>query len=383
MILQDSRVKILEQLTKWLGIIDRNHRFIFPILLVVLAKVLASSILYARLGNFPGTPTPGVEVLSEGNDGSWVNIFHGWDSYLYLKIARDWYSESSLYAFFPLYPILTRLFSLGIVQLKYSAFFVSFFLGLASVPLFQSVAENYMDQNEALGCTIIIFFFPHVFFFTTIAYSESLFLFATLSSWLLYLRGRSLLANVSASLATLTRPYGILIVMPILFGLLSKREWRKLLYVAIPAASLFGWMLHCLLATGDWLVFLTQQLVGPHATTWTGLFDNFVNFLNFYNYQIYKLADFTYTIALTALTFCLITLTFRIDWRIGSFSLATFLVFLLFGALISFVRFVSFIFPIWLILRVRNPLTLVSIVILFFISSLMVWNQFLVGGWIG
>jgi len=371
-------------MSRWFSFIDRNHRFITPALVVLMAKMIGASLLYQRIVpiGFTYVTSPGAEVLLDGGASSWVHIFHGWDSYHYLQIAKNWYVNLPLYEFFPLYPISIRLFSFGVFELKFSAFLVSLLFGIASMPLFQRIAENYMDEKAALGCTLLMFFFPYVFFFTTIAYSESLFLFTTLASWYFHLKTRNLIANIFASMATLTRPYGIFIVIPIFLDLIHRRKRKQISYILIPIVSLASWMYYCSLATDYWLGFarLEARQIGSEK-----LFPDFVtSLLNFpYVFKVFTFThEFTLFIAYLAITTCLVHFTLQLDWRLGSYTYTLFFALVLEAAVISYVRFFAFIFPIWLILRVKNQSIVISACAFSFIYSLMIWSQFLLGAWI-
>ncbi|MCW4033198.1 MAG: hypothetical protein NWF08_07375, partial [Candidatus Bathyarchaeota archaeon] len=195
------------------------------------------------------------------NEGNFISLFHGWDSFYYVRIASTWYPTmpSEIWAFFPLYPFCSYVVNLLLHNYLLSTATVSFLAGVMWLPIYQSIAERYMTKVEAFSSTCIFAIFPHIFIFTTVAYSESLFLFLTLATWFLYLRGRIFGSSILACLTTLTRPYGILIILPIFFGLLKKKLWKRIPLVTLPVFTLLGWMWYGFMKTGDFLVFLSAQ----------------------------------------------------------------------------------------------------------------------------
>jgi Gpi18-like mannosyltransferase len=170
-------------------------------------------------------------LLERLNEGNFISLFHGWDSYYYMSIASNWYPSNvvEIWAFFPFYPLCSRIVNFAIYNLQLSMVFVSFFAGVMWLPVYQSIAERYMNAEKAFTSTCIFALFPQVFLFTSVAYSESIFIFTTLTAWFLYLRKKIFFACVLACLATLTKPYGILIVLPIFLGMLRRNRWNRMM----------------------------------------------------------------------------------------------------------------------------------------------------------
>jgi hypothetical protein len=82
----------------------------------------------------------------------------------------------------------------------------------------------------------------------------------------------------------------------------------------------------------------------------------------------------------------LVLLTFQVDWRLGVLSAATYLSIILFSGPpeLSYLRYFSFIFPIWLIAgRVQSWKIVIPYCLFMMASSLMMWHAFAFGGWVG
>ena len=300
----------------------------------------------------------------------------------YVAIATDWY-EYPRYVFFPAYPVLCKI--IGTISGDYwiSAFIISFFCGLASVPVFQLVCENYMPKYDAMVSTLLAMTFPYVFLFTTVSYSESLFLLSTLAAWYMHLKQRYLPSALAATLATLTRTYGIAIIIPIVIGQLTERHLRRILLLLLPIGALLGWMYYLYIATGDALAFSTQQAY------WDVTLGNKFNWVKYYILPFLgtnkTIPDFNYLeIALVIFVGYLVLSVFRIDLKLGVYSILLFLGLLYFGNFISFPRFFAFIFPIWLLIggRIRSIPLLAVAVAFFMLCSLIIWSQFILAIWV-
>jgi len=301
-----------------------------------------------------------------------------WDTSWYVSLAHSLSFEST---FFPGYPFMIRLLAELVRNYWLAAFMIAFALGLASLPVFQAIAEAYMDRAEALGSTIIMSFFPYIFLFTTVAYSEALFLLAVLSSWYLHLKNKSVPAVFCSVLAALTKTYGVLIILPMFLDSVTKRRWREALLTSVPVLVVVIIILPY--THKDLLTLLTLEL---NTATWAVSRETLGNFW----FRDYIVPVFTssrpmsffhffhaYALAFIALAGYLAINSVKVDWRLGIYSIAMFAVVLMFGYTNGLVRYTSFIFPIWLSFKTKNVVALALAAILFYVHSLVLWNQFL------
>lgn len=182
--------------------------------------------------------------------------FGNFDGVHYLGIAQSAYSAQFTQAFFPLYPLVIRIFSLlTFGNLFWSAFLLSniFFL-LALIVFYKLIARHY-DQKKALWSVIFMLAFPTSFYFGAI-YTESLFLLLTLCTFVLIDKKKYFLAAVTGFLATLTRLIGVFLGLILL--LFSKGKWRYL-GAGIVALGLLAYMLYLQVNFGNPIYFLTSQ----------------------------------------------------------------------------------------------------------------------------
>lgn len=359
--------------------LNMRSRFALPLVIVILAKV-GGAISLSHFLNLSASFTYWMKAWEWADQSMRLPfLFLGWDSEWYLRIALFGYFKPSLYAFFPGYPISIYILNLAVSNVSFSAALCSLIFGVAWIPLFQAIAEHYMLSSMALRCALIAAIYPYVFVFTTVAYSESLFLFASIASWYFYLKDKVLYASLLAALATITRTVGILIVLPMFFDLLRRREWKHLLYTFVSPTALFSWFYYCYINTGDWLAPITAQM----NWGWTPWIIEWIT------------NRFAAGIALIILTFILISYCRRVDWRLTTYTISYFFV-ILFASVASMSRFLSFVFPLWIMLMAKifgriNPLTqntrwidivITVLCVLFFSTAVWLWNRFLMGMWI-
>ncbi|HEX7254499.1 MAG TPA: mannosyltransferase family protein [Gaiellaceae bacterium] len=214
--------------------------------------------------------------------GLLIDVWARWDSVWFLRIARDGYgaTEEAAAAFYPLYPLLVGL--LGRVLFGHyvlAGVLVSLAACLGAFTLLYRLALPQLDDSGARRTVLYLAIFPFAVFLGAV-YSESLFLLATVASFLLAERGNFLGAGVSAGLAWLTRPLGIAL-LPAL-ALIAWREPRRaqaLLRLA-PAPALFAlYPLYLWWKVGDPFAFLHAERTwsrelspaGPLGGVWDGL----------------------------------------------------------------------------------------------------------------
>jgi Gpi18-like mannosyltransferase len=362
-----------------LGRLTLPTRFLIPLLITFLAKILAAILIY-NLTNIATSNTFWMNEWKMTNPPlRWPFIFLGWDSGHYFNIAQNGYSNPELYAFFPGYPISIFTINLLAQNVQLSAVLSSFIFGIFWVPPFQSVAENYMSRQAALRCTFLMAFFPYTFFFTTVAYSESLLLFATVVSWYFYLKDKVFYASLLTAMATLTRMVGIIIALPMFIDLVYRRAYKRVFYVFASPIVLFLWLGYCYSRTGDWLFSITAQ----------GRYWNMYSFRLFVaDLVVNKVQSISLIYVIGVASFFvigfIIYLGRGIDWRLTVYSIVYFSFIFYFADLWSVIRYLSFIFPLWITLTLRTKIQtsnilLIGLSALFFFVTILLWSGFLLG----
>ena len=192
---------------------------------------------------------------------NWLYLFSAWDSGYYHSIAVHWYPSQlgPLWAYFPFYPSLIRLLGLVGVDLWWAGVMVAIVSGLMSIVVFQKIAGLYLNPADAFRATVLYFLLPPVFVFTTVSYTEPLFLLLSLLTWYAHVRGNEASAAVLAALTALTRSYGILIVAPIAYDLLRLRKYKTVSLLSLPCCALVGWLAYAFSKTGVFLAPMAAQ----------------------------------------------------------------------------------------------------------------------------
>ena len=339
-----------------------------PVILVMTIRVLGAVWLFKILspGGIFHTPWMDSNPGMIPANWSWLWLFNAWDSLQFTRIALFGYVHPN-YVYLPAYPIMILFTGRLTGDYWFSAFLIAQVFTAASLVMFQLVAEQYMGSKEALCASLLMATFPFVSVFTTLSYSEPVFFFSTLSAWFLYKRGRVLSSSLMAGLASVTRIYGILIVLPMLVDLIKSKRYHGLSYLTIPVASLGSWFLYCYLSTGDWFVSWTDEKYWQKGGVGDGI--KILQAVSQHGIQglINCCAGLDPTIFWSiSLFIILVALTWRVDRRLWIYTVAVsgLLVFTT-TYYISLLRYLAFIFPVWLSIRVKSPwIVAVSVAIL-------------------
>ena len=201
-----------------------------------------------------------------------AQIFAGWDSGWYFDIARRGYyfdpeGQSSI-AFFPLYPLLMRAVAWPFGGTDKAVWAAGIFIACAAfaaalLVIHRFTMQMFGDREVARRAVLYLAIFPFALFLTRV-YAESLFLLTSVLAVKRAHEGRWWGAGLWGALATLSRPNGILIGLPVaLFALrgspaptvLASRLGALLL---IPLA-LAGYCAYVYSLSGDPLAWLSAQ----------------------------------------------------------------------------------------------------------------------------
>lgn len=217
---------------------------------------------------------PSGGVLYEALVGTWVRA----DALWYLSIAEGGYTSTSQLAFFPVFPLLIRVVNLVIPDEVIAAIVVSNVACALGLVLLYRLAEDLGGKQMARSAVVGLAAFPTAFFLVA-PYAESV-LLATGAGALLAARRQSpALAGLLGGLAVLSRPFGVLVVIPLFFMLRRSDRWA----LFGPASAVAVWAV--------WGWFLTGRLTGivevqsiwqrelafPLSTLWSG----FIETLNY------------------------------------------------------------------------------------------------------
>ena len=246
---------------------------------LITSRIILQIVGYLSLIFLPNPNYP----LYKGNDWFFIperflDIWARWDTGWYYTIVTEGYSPNldiqnnmSNIAFFPLYPLLIKVSSLFAIDFStYRTLFVIFGLFVSNISfiiaLFFSykIMEFFKFSNTTKETVIwLVVLYPYSFFFSSV-YSESVFLLFLVLTFYFCLKSNWLFASIAGALLTLTRPLGILVILPIGIRYFYVNNYKiklmDLLYFSLIPVALGLFFLHSYFVTGDFFGSINNQL---------------------------------------------------------------------------------------------------------------------------
>lgn len=270
--LADATLMTVRHLRVWWALVSAHTSAavvdaVFAVVLVQAASVAA--VFIANVVSEPGLVRGFTLPFSTPK---FAELFIAWDSGWYWDIAlRGYYfrpdGQSSV-AFFPLYPMLMRAvaapFGGGAGATWVAGIVIALIAYVLALIAIHRLTERIFHSREAARRTVLyVAVFPWSLFMVRV-YTESVFLLTTVLAVSCAVRGRWWQAGVWGALATLTRPNGALIAVPLFVlafgGKPTLREFtsRVVALAPIPAA-LAGFSAYVHALSGDPLSWMTAQ----------------------------------------------------------------------------------------------------------------------------
>ncbi|MEM7009786.1 MAG: glycosyltransferase family 39 protein, partial [Thermodesulfobacteriota bacterium] len=163
---------------------------------------------------------------------SFFSIWDVWDTGHYTDIVTYGYSNSDLQenhfliAFLPLYPYLMKIFSYIFQDSVLSGLFISNISYIVAAFYLYKLVELDFEKDDALRAVVYFSIFPTAYFLHA-AYTESLFLALTISSFYYARKGSWAAAGIIGIFVTMTRLNGILLPPILLLEYLVQKEFKK------------------------------------------------------------------------------------------------------------------------------------------------------------
>lgn len=294
-------------------------------------------------------------------------LFWGWanfDGEHYLLIAQNGYLTFKQ-AFFPFYPLLISYlsgFSKEPSLLATTALLTSNLTFLLSLHLLWKLVALDYSKKIAFLSILVLLVFPTSFFFGAV-YTESLFLCLTLGAFFAARKDRWVIAGVLGMLASATRVIGILLLPALLFEWWDKRKQGKtglpeLLFLLLIPLGLFSYMLFLKETVGDPFAFYNLQVLsGEQRSTILiplyQVFWRYVKMLWEFQTNLAYLTIFMELLAGALGIFLLILGYFkRMRPSYLCFGFLSYLLPTLTGSFSSMPRYLTVIFPIFIVLAV-------------------------------
>jgi hypothetical protein len=324
-----------------------------------------------------------VEPYDRLKPDEWWLIFHRWDSAFYDRIASLGYVDLRHWAFLPAFPAIIRIISAFTNHSGVATALAGLICGITWIPIYYKIAAIYTDNEYATYSTLIFAFFPTVYLFTSVGYSEGLWLTNTLLGWYLFLKERYFISSIVLAFSILTRiPGFILPAVILLYTLFYRRNLRGLFYL-IPFSAMLLWLLYGYTQTGE----VAAPIAAQTKTVW----NPHLNFLEVFIFRIIRQDASSwneyssFTILLVAVFLYLYIRAFDVDKILGVYSFSLLALYLITGYFLSLPRFLPFTFPIWIKTgkAIRNKYSLSIYISINYILAILLWSQFLNDRWCG
>lgn len=194
----------------------------------------------------------------------WLSLAQ-WDGGHYFEIAKNGYLSLQNYAFFPLYPILIRLFKfIFLNNLLLSGLFISNISFLLFLSIFYKLLKEKFSAKIAYSTVITFITFPTTFFAVSY-YSEGLFLLLIVCVFLFINRKNYLLGAVFAAFASLTRFVGIMLIVSLFYSYFAHLKFklqnlnRQFLHLFVAFLGIASYAVYLFAKLNDPFKFLSIQ----------------------------------------------------------------------------------------------------------------------------
>lgn len=334
----------------------------FTIFLVIILSyfILPYNIDYYS-ENFVYPPDDPVTIFS---------IFKTWDGHNYLYLAENGYPKevTNRTAFYPLYPFLIKI--VGIILLGntlLAGLIISNICSILAMVYFYLLVKKLYNNKIAFTASLLMISFI-TFFYTSLVYSEGLFLFLV-SAFFYYFYEKKIYACLLLSiLIPLTRPTGILVILPLVAYLVSNAWINKKIENKKNYLLLLGFITGFLLYLGMMNYYTGSPFSGFAAQNLFISKNSLGNLFNPLWFQRNFISiDYTFNGFTTSILnrivfgFYLILLYFiykYLDITLFVYSLALGLIPALTGDFMSYIRYILVVFPIFIVLSIKfqkNP----------------------------
>ena len=191
-----------------------------------------------------------------------------YDAIHYISIAKNGYTKEALYAFFPLYPLSIRLVHHIIPSYKVTAMLLSNLFSLLSAFVLYKMIDN--KKKKILAITLLLF--SPILAYTTIGYTESLYLLLTITSFYFYKKKNYLISGLFIGLSIITRNTGLVLLgaigLDMLFNIYKKKNTiKELIQLSIiPIIITISYHAYLYINTKDIFKYVTVQFTEWNRT---------------------------------------------------------------------------------------------------------------------
>lgn len=344
-----ARAGMERRLPAWLfaALRDVLLFWVLPRAALLFITKIAAQFFLARIKLGPEIPRLG--------DSAWAFLMR-FDAWYYNDIARHLYqNKDDVFAFFPLYPLLSR----GLSELTAWPVYVSGIV-IANLAVIGALLLLYKVYYQKLGreplsiAVILLAVWPSSIFLSSF-YSESLYLLFVVWSFQYFRRGNMPLSGVTGALVSATRPTG-LVLLP---AFAAEALWKErritwpMLWLLLIAAGVAGYSIFCLFQTGDPLFFSHIQKNWNRALSspWPVFLDHFSTMVQ--SNHLTNEVSFVFLLDMLSALFALALIPYvwkRLGMAEALFVLGTLVLTFSTGSTRSLTRFTLTLFPLFLVL---------------------------------
>lgn len=208
-----------------------------------------------------------INVFAFNTEYEYGSVFLQYDGIHYLNIGLNGYQQDYEYAFFPLFPMIVRFFSLFGIPIA-GPVILNHLLTLGTAVLLYFTLRTETSEGRRAGMYgAVLYLFSPIAIATCVLYTEALFLLLTISSFYCILHKKNFVGGVLTGLAILTRSLGAMFFIAVIlisaYRCLRKKEglsWLEIFRFGLPASVIGGlYPLYLQVKLGNWHYFVDVQ----------------------------------------------------------------------------------------------------------------------------
>lgn len=282
-----------------------------------------------------------------------ADYFRSWDSQHYLYIAENGYLKpgSPTNAFYPLWPFFIKIFSYILLQnYLIAALLLSAVFSVFGIYLFHYLVAKHHGLDLANKSTLLLLAYPGALFFL-FPYSESLFFLLSVLFFWFFFEKKTLGLAIVSFLLPITRPVGILFLIPLLYNVYkSPKSLKSYLLLLAPILGVLAYFGVMYLFTGGYLEGFSAQTANfpqeasiAKAVDFSGFLDSLFSVSSIHSY---------FGSAVDRIFFLAFLLLLPFLWKLERvyfiFALFMGIVPAMTNSLVSYMRYLTVVFPIFI-----------------------------------
>ncbi len=263
----------------------------------------------------------------------WFSGWFRWDASWYENIAHRGYFEvqpngQSPAAYFPLYPVLMRIWGAVFHARALGGIFVTVVSGAAVAVLYSLWLRMKVERPVRWTALLLLLLYPFAYYLTGAVYADATFIAAVLAAFLLLEKDMPVLAGLAGAAATATRPVGALLIIPLVLRIVEMRGgWRSFKWkdagILLTMAGVGGYSALCWVRYGSPIAWIEAQEgwnQSPGPATWFKT--EFIKDLQMFSHTSHDLVAYLSHPVLTFIALALVPrIVRRFGWSYGSYVL--------------------------------------------------------------